>query len=151
MKSKRQERIIDIITQESIETQEELIEKLAAAGFNVTQATISRDIRDLKISKVATGHGTYKYTATKREELSLNIRMNPALIGSIKKIDSANNLVVFKTFPGLAQAVAAGIDNTDMPSCLGCIAGDDTILIVFADNESAEEFKKEFTSYVNLS
>lgn len=150
MKLERQEKIIELIMNNAIETQDELIGRLAAQGFKVTQATISRDIRDLKISKVPTGNGTYKYTVTKHEDISFNLRLNATLTASIKRIESANNLAVFRTMPGLASAVAAGIDSMDIPSYLGCVAGDDTILLIFKDDETAEEFCNEFKSYANL-
>lgn len=151
MKSKRQEKIVELIMSNTIETQDELIDRLAAQGFNVTQATVSRDIRDLKISKVPTGNGAYKYVLTKHEDISFNLRLNATLTASIKRIESANNLVVFHTLPGLASAIAAGVDSMDIPSYLGCVAGDDTILLIFKDNETAFEFGEEFKSYAGLN
>ncbi len=151
MKSKRQEKIVELIVNNTIETQDELIERLAAQGFSVTQATVSRDIRDLKISKVPTGNGTYKYVLTKHEDISFNLRLNATLTASIKRIESANNLVVFHTLPGLASAIAAGVDSMDIPSYLGCVAGDDTILLIFKDNATAFEFGEEFKSYAGLN
>ncbi len=151
MKSKRQEKIVELIMNNSIETQDELIDRLAAQGFSVTQATVSRDIRDLKISKVPTGNGAYKYVLTKHEDISFNLRLNATLTASIKRIESANNLVVFHTLPGLASAIAAGVDSMDIPSYLGCVAGDDTILLIFKDNETAFEFGEEFKSYAGLN
>ena len=150
MKSKRQEKIIELITSKEIETQEELIAMLAAEGVNATQATISRDIRELKISKSPTGHGTYKYTLHHHEDISFNLKLNSTLTASIKRIECANNLVVFHTLPGLASAVAAGIDSMDIPSYLGCIAGDDTIFLAFSDSEMAESFKEELKIYAKL-
>ena len=143
--------IAQLITENSIETQEDLIAKLSQAGFNVTQATVSRDIRDMKISKLPTGHGTYKYTMPRHEDHSLGLRLNEALRGAVKKVESAMNIVVVHTLPGLAPAVASGIDNMGISECLGCVAGDDTIMIVFSDELTAAEFREEFRRYTHLS
>ena len=151
MKSKRQDKIVELITQYPIETQEELIAKLADAGFNVTQATISRDIRELKISKVSTGKGGYKYTLTQHEEFTFNTRLNAALSDSVMRVENAMNIVMIHTLPGLAPAVASGIDSMEIPSYLGCVAGADTIMLVFTDFYTAEEFKQKFKSSVNIS
>ena len=142
--------IAKLITENSIETQEDLIAKLADAGFNVTQATVSRDIRDMKISKLPTGRGTYKYTLPRHEEHSLSLKFNEALRSAVKKVESAMNIVVVHTLPGLAPAVASGIDGMGMVECLGCVAGDDTIMIVFVDELAASDFKEEFRRYTHL-
>ena len=136
MKSNRQKKILEIISRHHIETQDDLIEQLLLEGFSVTQATVSRDIRELQLSKVLTGKGSYRYVAPKKEEMVAGMKINAALVDSIISVDYAQNLVVVHTFPGLAQAVAAGIDNLALAEVLGCVAGDDTILVA-TRNESA--------------
>ncbi len=139
MKTKRQEQIISIITNYEIETQEELISKLQASGHDVTQATVSRDIRELKLVKVATGHGGYRYMLPPHKNVTMNVRFNSALAESIITVDYALNNIVIKTYPGLANAVATGIDGLNISDILGCVAGDDTILIVTRTVETAED------------
>ncbi|MBQ7760733.1 MAG: arginine repressor [Clostridia bacterium] len=135
MKSKRQEKILEIISTRNIETQEDLISALKAEGFNATQATASRDIRQLKLLKVAT-NGVYKYVAPKNE-LENSGKYNQALFASITDIHYALNNVVIKTNPGLAQAVAAGIDSLHDSDILGCVAGDDCIILVSKSEEAS--------------
>lgn len=136
MKPKRQEKILEIISENAIETQEDLINALKNAGFNATQATVSRDIRQLKLLKVME-NGTYKYVAPKNEFDKSN-SYNHALFASITDIRYALNNVVIKTNPGLAQAVAAGIDTLHDSDILGCVAGDDCIILVTTSVESSE-------------
>ena len=136
MKGNRQKKILEIINRYHIETQDDLIDRLLVEGFSVTQATVSRDIRELQLNKVLTGKGTYRYVAPKKEEMATGMKINAALVESILGVDYAQNVVVVRTFPGLAQAVAAGIDNLALAEVLGCVAGDDTILVV-ARNEIA--------------
>lgn len=137
MKNERQEKILEMVGKYTIETQEELISLLSQLGFEVTQATVSRDIRDLKLSKIMTPRGTYKYVLPKNHE-GTNVRFKSALSESITKIDYAMNQIVIKTFPGMAQAIAAAIDGIDDPNVLGCVAGDDAIIVVTRDPESAK-------------
>ncbi len=137
MKNERQEKIVEMVGKYTIETQEELISLLAQLGYDVTQATVSRDIRDLKISKILTPRGTYKYVLPKKPEGS-NVRFKSALSESITKIDWAMNQIIIKTYPGMAQAIAAAIDGIEDESVLGCVAGDDAIIVVTRDIESAE-------------
>ena len=142
MKTKRQELIIDIIEKKEIETQEDLIAELRAAGYDVTQATASRDIRELKLVKVTTGHGSYRYMMPPKSDSSVNVKFNSALAESITSVDYSVNIVVVKTYPGLANAVATGIDSLNISSILGCVAGDDTIMIVVRDIESARDISE---------
>ena len=138
MKGNRQKKILEIISRYHIETQDDLIERLLMEGFSVTQATVSRDIRELQLNKVMTGKGSYRYVAPKKEELVTGIKINAALVDSILTADYAKNLVVIRTFPGLAQAVAASIDNLSIADVLGCVAGDDTIFIATRNEETAK-------------
>lgn len=139
MKKNRQEKLLELISRYEIDTQDELIERLREYGFDVTQATVSRDIRELKIVKMATGRGTYRYAIPNRMPASSSIRFSSALVESVLSVDHAGNLLVMKTLPGLANAVAAGIDGLNLSQILGCVAGDDTILVVIRDADDATD------------
>ena len=136
MKANRQKKILEIVNRYNVETQDDLIDRLMVEGFNVTQATISRDIRELQLTKVLTGKGNYRYVAPKKEDMITGVKFNAALVESIISVEHAQNIAVIKTFPGLAAAVAGGIDALSIAEVLGCVAGDDTIMVV-TRNESA--------------
>ena len=137
MKRTRHEKLLELISQYEINTQDELIDRLREHGFEVTQATVSRDIRELHILKMTTGKGSYRYVLPKQSEGG--VRFSSALIDSIVSVDHAGNNVVLRTYPGMAQAVAVGIDHMDLHQILGCIAGDDTILVIVRDTDAATE------------
>ena len=138
MKTQRHQAIIKLISEHEIETQDELIEKLNTDGYRVTQATISRDIRELKISKVLGGGGTYHYVLPGHVDTGhAKSSFKNAYASAIINIDSVGNIIVVKTHPGLAQAVAAGIDAMHSKEILGCVAGDDTIIVVSRNTETA--------------
>lgn len=139
MKSHRQEKILELINQYEIETQDDLIRYLQDSGFDVTQATISRDIRELKLTKVLTGHGSYRYVLPTQPDGLQLAKYNRTVIESIISAECAGNIFVIKTYPGLAQAVALGIDNMNLPKILGTVGGDDTIISVTKDAEYAKE------------
>ena len=143
MKNQRHTKILELIEKYDIGTQEMLLERLKHSGFPVTQATVSRDIKELKLSRVITGHGTYKYIMPPSTGDGAAAKFNGALTESIRSVDSAMNDVVVKTYPGMAQAVATGSDAIESSIILGCIAGDDTILIVTRDEESAGIISKK--------
>ncbi len=150
LKSLRHEKILEIITKNDIETQDELTERLKKEGFNVTQATVSRDIKALRLIKTTCHEGgdenRYKYAVNgTREEndAALTGKFKSILGQSIVKIDSASNLVVVKTYAGMANASAAALDSMNIPDVLGTIAGDDTILIVMKTAEEASDFVKK--------
>jgi transcriptional regulator of arginine metabolism len=143
MKSSRQEKILEIISKNNIETQEELIEALKKEGIVATQATASRDIRQLKLLKVMVD-GVYKYVAPKKELDELS-EYNSALILSIREIKYALNNVVIRTAPGLAQAVAAGVDSLRENDILGSVAGDDTIILVTSSEEASERIVQKLS------
>ena len=149
MKVKRHNKIMEIIGSCHIETQEELIDQLRAAGFDVTQATISRDIRELKLVKVMSETGEYKYILPKSGENDGRHVYSKALSGSIKSVDCALNDIVIKTYPGLANAVAAGIDSLHEHDILGCVAGDDTIILIAHSTESALNLCKRLRKIAN--
>jgi len=138
MKVKRHNKILEIIENYNIETQEELITKLRLAGFDVTQATVSRDMRELKLMKQMSDTGSYKYVVSKTNSTNHHV-YNKAITGSIKNVDYAMNDVVIKTYPGMANAVAAGIDAIHESNILGCVAGDDCIIVVTRNERDAEE------------
>lgn len=139
MKNMRQEKIIALITGYEIETQEELIGMLRKEGFQVTQATVSRDIRELKLTKVLTGRGSYRYTVPAKNDTLPTIKFNRALVNSIVSVDYAVNNIVIKTYPGLATAVATGLDSIDSTDILGCVAGDDTIIMIARTEAAAKD------------
>ncbi len=143
MKNERQEKILELITKFEIETQDEMISMLRADGYNVTQATISRDMRDLKLTKMLTSRGTYKYTVNHARSHMNNVKFNNAVVDSILSVDCACNNIVLKTYPGLAQAVASGVDALNVQEILGCVGGDDTIIVVTRDAESAKEISEK--------
>ncbi len=138
MKKARQAALLKLIIDYDINTQDELIVRLRDAGFQVTQATISRDIRELKISKMSTGRGTYRYAPPKDNSALSDIKFSNAVAGSIMSVQCACNIVVVKTFSGLAQAVAVIIDEMNLDEILGCVAGDDTIMVVSRNEYAAQ-------------
>ena len=144
MKVKRHNKIMEIIGSYHIETQEELIDKLRAAGFDVTQATISRDIKELRLVKELTSFGTYRYTTAVREVPStFTGRLNTIFRECVTSFDYAQNIIVIHTLPGLANAAASALDAMNMSVVLGTIAGDDTVFIVMRDQNAAAAFCSE--------
>lgn len=142
MKRDRHRKIIEIIRTRDVETQEELAECLRDAGFSVTQATVSRDIRDLKLSKVSIGRGRQKYVLTDYmqgtdTEKNVEERYIRVLKEGFASMDMAQNLVVIRTVSGMAMAVAAALDAMKFPEVLGCIAGDDTIMVASRTSDEA--------------
>lgn len=135
MKVKRQSKILELIRENDIETQEMLADLLNKAGFNVTQATVSRDIRELKLTKATMQSGKQKYVATAKGSSFVTERLNRVFRDGIVSIDYAQNIVVIKTLIGMAMAVAAALDSMENSEIMGTIAGDDTIFCV-VKNES---------------
>ena len=148
MKKNRHEKIIEIVERYDVETQDELIEHLRKLGYEVTQATVSRDIRELKLTKVLGEKGSYRYELPKTSEPLGNFKFNPALAESITSVDFAQHTVVIKTFPGMAQAVAVGIDNLRLPVILGCVAGDDTIIVISRSAEAAADLNTKIKEII---
>ena len=128
MKISRHAKIIELISQYDIETQEELAEYLNKAGFKVTQATVSRDIRDLKLTKVSVGAGKQKYVVHRQEEPEMSEKYIRVLRDGYVSMDMARNSLVIKTVSGMAMAVAVAVDSMKWNEVVGCIAGDDTIM-----------------------
>lgn len=130
LKKTRHNKILEIITGQMIETQEELAKQLRSAGFEVTQATVSRDIRELKLSKVPAGKGKQKYIVLQQEEKShMEDKYIRVLKDGFASMDMAQNILVMKTVSGMAMAVAAAIDAMHFQEIVGSIAGDDTIMM----------------------
>ena len=148
-KEKRLEKILEIISSFDIENQDELMKMLQKEGFSVTQATVSRDIKELDLIKVVSNFGTYKYierNSTSKENSSKYISI---LKDSVVNIDYAGNMVVIKSHIGMANAACAAIDTMSFNGTLGTIAGDDTIFIVCRTNEAAEKFCDDITKIIN--
>ena len=150
MKTQRQAKILEIIETMDIETQEQLLEQLGKSGFKSTQATISRDIKELRMVKELTSAGTYRYTTTSKDASGTFIaRLNTIFRECVTSYDSAQNLVVLKTLPGLASAACSAIDSMNIPHIIGTLAGDDTCLLVMSDNASASNFCLELKKMVS--
>ena len=127
MKSKRQNDILSLIKKYVIETQEDLQNRLKGLGYDVTQATISRDIRELKLTKMATENGRQKYSVMYSDKNDVSEKYIRVLHDALISVDNAQNLLVLKTVAGMAMAVAAAVDSLHLDGVVGCIAGDDTI------------------------
>lgn len=148
MKNKRQTKIIELVTTFDIGTQEELAERLSQAGFAVTQATVSRDIRELKLSKVNLGEGRQRYVPGTGESPELSDKYERALRDGFVSADRAVNMLVIKTFPGMAMASAAALDAIGITEIMGSIAGDDTIMCATAGEEAAKAALKKIRKIV---
>jgi transcriptional regulator of arginine metabolism len=145
MKYNRHAKILDIIENNAIETQDEIAEKLKEMGMDVTQATISRDIKDLRLIKVMTKDGRYNYASYTQTENSVSNKLLTIFTEAYVSSDYANNMVVVKTPAGMAQAAAAAIDSLKWSEIIGTIAGDDTIMIVCRAEKIAEELVNKFS------
>ena len=135
MKTVRQVAILDIIEKQEIETQEELASALNARGILVTQATVSRDIKELRLLKVLTPSGKYKYATGDQADNNLTDRFIRMLAESLLSVSSANNLIVVKTLSGSANVAAEALDSMHWPEVLGTLAGDNTVLLIIRSNE----------------
>lgn len=150
MKMQRQAKIMEIISSTDVETQEQLLEALQQSGFKSTQATISRDIKELRIVKELTSLGTYRYTASNKEVGgTFSSRLNTIFKECITSFDYAQNMVVIKTMPGLASAACSAIDAMNMSVVVGSLAGDDTAFLVMRDNNAAAAFCAEIKKLLN--
>lgn len=138
MKKERQEKIKEIIQLHKIDTQDELIKRLKESGFTATQATMSRDIKELKLTKISDGVNGYYYVFPHSVRINDINKLNDSLAHLIISVNSAMNIIVIKTHAGMAQAVATGIDNIKSDDILGCVAGDDTIFVVTVSNDVAQ-------------
>lgn len=146
MKYNRHAKILEIIENYDIETQDELVAKLKEFGMDVTQATVSRDIKELRLVKVTDADGKTRYKAMSNDSNVISDRLLTILREGYVSSDYANNILVVKTLPGMAQAVASAIDSLGWPEVVGTIAGDDTIMVVTRAERIAEEMQERFTS-----
>lgn len=145
MKFQRQAKILDLIDRLEIETQEELTDQLRAFGYNTTQATVSRDIKELRLIKTLSAEtGKYKYAvAASGAADSFTTRLRNIFRECVTDINAAQNMVVIKTLPGLGQAAAMAIDAMRAPEVIGTLGGDDTVFVVMKDNTSAAQFCRQ--------
>lgn len=143
-KGQRHIKIREIITNNDIETQDELVDLLKGMGFNVTQATVSRDIKELHLVKVPMMDGRYKYSLPADQRFNPLQKLKRSLMDAFVKIDSAGHMLVMKTLPGNANAIGALIDNLDWDEVLGTICGDDTILIICRTSNDTETISERF-------
>ena len=144
MKSTRQNIILQIISEQEIETQNQLMDVLAQHGVSSTQATLSRDIKELHLIKEPAGQGKYRYAVSAhRTKLNFADKLRTIFRESVLTVDNAQNIVVIKTLPGLANAAGSAVDGMDVPYLVGSLAGDDTALLIMRDTESAVDFTEE--------
>jgi transcriptional regulator of arginine metabolism len=139
MKYSRHAKILELIEKYDIETQEELAEKLKESGMEVTQATVSRDIKELKLIKVLTENDRYKYAPAVQPDITISNRLLKVFSASFLSCDYAKNIVVIKTLPGMAQASASAMDSLKWPDIVGTIAGDETLMVVCRTENTAEQ------------
>lgn len=150
MKSKRHDKILEIIKLKDIETQEELAEALRNEGFDVTQATVSRDIKNLRLIKMQASNGNYKYAVPTNETSKLTDKLENILVNAVTHVENVDKIVVVKTFTGGASAAAEAIDSLGFDDIAGTVAGDNTIFILVRTVENAEEIVESIKSRINL-
>ncbi|WP_156290840.1 transcriptional regulator AhrC/ArgR [Oceanobacillus salinisoli] len=143
-KIQRHLKIRELITEKEIETQDELVDRLKSLGFNVTQATVSRDIKELQLVKVPTTSGKYKYSLPADQRYNPHEKLKRLIVDVFVKIDSASHFIVLTTLPGNAHAIGVLIDNLDWDEIMGTICGDDTCLIICRTEAESEEIKNRF-------
>lgn len=148
MKSVRQALMLEVIENKEIETQEELAEQLKLHGINVTQATVSRDIKELRLVKVLSDNGGYKYATAERAEKGLSDRFIRIFSESVLSIVGAENLIVIKTLSASANAAAEAVDSLKWPEIVGTLAGDNTILVILHSHEQTDDVISRFNSLI---
>ncbi len=151
MKNARQNKILELIEEYEISTQEALIQKLSEHGFESTQTTISRDIRQLRLIKGPTGRGTYKYVAPEVRRGNDAPGHNSALTDAVLRIEAAQNIIAVKTMSGMANAIAVCVDSLQIKDIIGSVAGDDTILLVLKTAEKAQAVEEELKAVFGRS
>ena len=144
MQYSRHSKILEIIEAKDVETQDELANELRASGFQVTQATVSRDIKEMRLIKVLTKDGRYKYASIREKEGAVNDRFLKIYRNSVISVDHAGNIIVIKTLVGSANAAAVSIDALNIKEIVGTIAGDDTIFLVVRDENQIDKIIKQF-------
>ena len=148
MKSTRHNKILELINKYPITTQEELIQYLRDDGYEVTQSTVSRDIKQLRLTKTLLADGKYRYQASPSADKGAKNNFATIFSSSVISVECAMNIVVIKTFSGMAQAACAALDMMSFESIIGTLAGEDTIMVVCRDNDSAERCRMDFTAYI---
>lgn len=143
MKYKRQKKILELIAEYDIETQDDLIERLRESGYDVTQATVSRDIRELKLVKTAMPDRRYRYEVAQYEGIEISTKYRNIIKETVIKVDCVGNTVVLRTYTGMAQAAAAAVDGMGWDEIVGTLAGDDTIFILMRDTAAAIGFAEK--------
>ena len=149
MKSKRHSKIIEIINSKAIETQEELAEELKSAGFEVTQATVSRDIKTLRLIKIQGADGKYRYSIINQNKNDMLEKLSSILINTVISVENIDKIVVVKTISGSASAAAEAIDRLELGEIAGTIAGDNTIFILVRTLEKAQELVERLSKMLN--
>lgn len=149
MRYSRQNKIIEIITNTEVDTQEKLAALLRENGFEVTQATISRDIKELQLVKTLSSSGKYKYTVSTSKDLPVTDRFIKIFRQTVTSVDSSGNIILVKTLPGCANAAGEAIDNSNLPHIKGSIAGDNTLLLVADKEENVPAIIDEFNKMLN--
>ncbi len=148
VKARRHQRILDIVRSKPIQTQEDLSTELAREGMSVTQATISRDIKELRLIKAPVGDGSYRYTVpVDRNIEDINRRIERVFREAVISVEDSDNIVVIKTLEGAAQAIGAIVDDLDWPEVVGSLAGDDTIFVVVKPADKALEVMARFNKF----
>ena len=150
LKKARQDKILELIRRAEIQTQEEMLLRLKECGYEATQATVSRDIRELNLVKSISPRGVYCYATPPKKE-GVTARLGNVVTDSVTTVDAAGNMVVVKTYPGLASAVAAYIDSQNLPELLGTIAGDDAVFVVVRDASRAQAFCEKIQGMLRKS
>jgi len=148
MKSARQQAILDIIEQSNIQTQEEMADALRAHGFAVTQATVSRDIKELRLIKIMFQKGMYKYATVEKAEKGMSDRFIRIFSESVLSVDGVGNLIVVKTLTGAGNAAGEALDAMGLPGVVGTIAGDNTLLIIARSEEAVGEITRRFKALI---
>ncbi|HBT47193.1 MAG TPA: arginine repressor [Peptococcaceae bacterium] len=149
-KAERQQLILSIIGEKPIQTQGQLLQELRARGWEVTQATVSRDIKELGLIKVPAGPDTYRYAPPPEERRSNPyLRLRRLFQDSVAKVDFSENLILIRTLPGTAHAVASCIDQIEWPEIIGTVAGDDTILVIIKPKEAVPAIFERFTTMLS--
>jgi len=149
MKVSRHSKILEIINKVDIETQEELAEELRNCGFDITQATVSRDIKELKLIKVMTNNGKYKYSVIANNEGTLSNRLVNIFTQTVINIEQVDKFVVLKTISGSAAVAAEALDSLDFDSIAGTIAGDNTVFVLMRSEEKAQEIIVKMKKILN--
>ncbi|HHV51271.1 MAG TPA: arginine repressor [Candidatus Avimonas sp.] len=148
MKSKRHAKILEIIKTYPINTQEELLRHLNESGFNVTQATVSRDIKELRLIKSLDSNGNYHYSTIQQESENLSSKFYTLFADTVTNIDYAGNIVVIKCLSGMASAVCAALDSLNRPDIVGTISGDDTFICIMRNENYSMELYKELKKLI---